>query len=55
MVLLRLKAAWRAFKNPHQVIGGREFELKLLLYEIYTWTDHKHTAWAKRAKKALDA
>jgi len=54
-MILRLKAAWRAFKNPQKTIGGREFELEQLVREMYTWTNYKHNAWAKRAKNALDA
>lgn len=29
-------------------------ELRALVNEIYIWTDHKNTRWARRARKALD-
>jgi hypothetical protein len=54
-MILRLKAAWAAFKSPRKIIVGREFELEQLVREMYEWTNYKHTQWAKRAKKALDA
>lgn len=29
-------------------------ELRALVKEIYVWTDHKNTRWARRAREALD-
>jgi len=33
----------------------RNTELRALVREMYDWTNYKHTRWARRARKALEA
>lgn len=33
----------------------RNKELVSLVQQIYDWTDHKHTSWARRANAAIAA
>jgi hypothetical protein len=53
-----MKRFWQWFKRRPKLVStaaleAENAELRELVREMYEWTHHKHTRWARRAAKVL--